>query len=371
MYMTALEDDIKRQVETEITSCKQCKKCLLVCPLPESKEIDIFQLNLEIMSDKPSKEMLNFAFLCFSCGACNTSCPEYLRRDHHMMYLRSKGKLPKGYNNLLHWRGKRLGLVDSNLYRLKSLKDKPDEGIAKYLEKTEFKETDLFFYFACYAFSPSDIPKKTLAIADYIGLDYEVIAGYSHCCGWPHFLAGDFERAEPLFIDLFNTLSNSRAKKVVTGCAECYKALLFIKDRYAGEFKVLTTPEWLAENLKKLKLKKTDAKVTFHDACQLSRLEEEGRIPRKLINKLFTLVEMESNKKNTLCCGGMRAAHEIRGLNRLRMKRLEDAKKTETEVMITECVTCFEKYHPLAKDVQVKDLTEAIHDNLMGENSPS
>ncbi len=362
--MNSLAEDVEEQVESEINSCKNCKKCLLACPLPESKGIDIFHLNREILRDKPSHGMLDFGFLCYSCGACNYSCPEHLRRDLHMVYLRSKGRLPKGFTNLLHWRGRRLGPIDRVLYSLKRIKDKPAEAIAQYLDKTDFKDTSLLFYFACYAYSPSEIPQKTLGIADYLGLDYDVIAGYSHCCGWPHFLAGDFDRAEPLFIDLFNTISNSSAKTVVTGCAECYKALKYIRDRYAGSFKVLTTTEWIIGHQKKLKLSKSTEPATFHDACQLSRLEDKADVPRVLVKKLHSLVEMEANRMQTQCCGGMRAGHEPEGLTQLRQSRLAEARNTGAKTMITECVTCYEKFKPLAKDIEVKDLTELVHDKI-------
>jgi Fe-S oxidoreductase len=362
--MNSLAEDIKEQVESEISSCRNCKRCLLICPLPESNGIDIFHLNREILSEKPSKEMLDFAFLCYSCGACNYSCPDYSGRDLHMVYLRSKGRLPKGFTNLLHWRGKRLGPIDRALYRMKRVKDKPPEVIAKHIDKTEFKDTPLLFYFACYAYSPSEIPQKTLGIADHLGLDYDVIAGYSHCCGWPHFLAGDFDRAEPLFIDLFNTISETTAKTVVTGCAECYKALKYIRNRYAGDFEVLTTTEWIVSHQKKLKLSKSKEPATFHDSCQLSRLEDKADVPRVLVKKLHSLAEMESNRKQTQCCGGMRAGHEPERLDDLRQNRLAEAKKTGAKMMITECVTCYEKYSPLAKDIEVKDLTELVHDKI-------
>ena len=362
--MNSLAEDIKQQVESEISSCRNCKKCLLACPLPESKGIDIFHLNREILSERPTHAMLDFAFLCYSCGACNDSCSEHLRRDLHMAYLRSKGRLPKGFTNLLHWRGRSLGPIDKALYSLKRIKDRPVDSIAGHLDKTEFKDTDLLFYFACYAYSPSEIPQKTLGIADHLGLDYDVIAGYSHCCGWPHFLAGDFDRAEPLFIDLFNTITNTTAKTVVTGCAECYKALKFIRDRYAGSFKVLTTTEWITAHQKKLKLTKSTEPITFHDSCQLSRLEDKADVPRALVKKMASLVEMEANRRETRCCGGMRAGHEPERLNILRQNRLTEAKSTGAKMMVTECITCYEKYHPHAKDIKVRDLSELVYDRL-------
>ncbi len=96
----------------------------------------------------------------------------------------------------------------------------------------------------------------------------------------------------------------------------------------------------------------------------LSRLDGKEKMPRKLIKKIFNLAEMEDNKADTLCCGGMRASHDLNGLTVLRNKRLDDAKKTGASTMITECVTCYEKYSPLAKEIKVLDLTEAVYDAL-------
>ncbi len=362
--MNALAWDIKEQVEKEITDCIECKRCLIVCPLPEAKGLDISKLNSEIINPQPSKEILDFAFLCFSCGACNASCPKYVRRDLHMVFLRSKGRLPKGFTNLLHWRGMRMNPLDRALYKLKRLKD-ARPAMKPFLDKTRFQETDTLFYFACYAYSPSKIPEKTLGIADHLNLDYDVVAGYTHCCGWPHFLAGDFDRAQPLFEDLSNTIMSTGAKRVVTGCGECYQALKFIKERYLGEFEVLSTTQWIHENIDRLNLEKTKGTATFHDGCQFSRIEDHlSETPREILQRLFNLVEMEENRKKTLCCGGMRAAHEAAGLTELRNKRLTDSRLTGADSMITECVTCFEKYKPLAVEGEVVDLTEAVYDRI-------
>ena len=100
---------LKNQVKTELELCTECKKCLRVCPIPLSDKIDIKELNRATLDSKDSSEKItSFAFDCFGCGACVPVCPEELRRDRMMVHLRSKKELPKGYNNLLHWRGKDL-----------------------------------------------------------------------------------------------------------------------------------------------------------------------------------------------------------------------------------------------------------------------
>ena len=60
----------------------------------------------------------------------------------------------------------------------------------------------------------------------------------------------------------------------------------------------------------------------------------------------------------------MRAAHEATGLTELRNQRLADSRLTGADVMITECVTCFEKYNPLAVEGEVADLTEMVYDRI-------
>jgi len=362
--MSALAEDLKLQVDRDIYSCRECKKCLLECPLPELKGLDVLNLNREVLSESPSKDMLRLAFLCFSCGACNYSCPRHQRMDLRLTFLKSKGRIPRGYNNLLHWRGQEPGLLGKFLYSLKKRVARPHRRIAEHLDKTEFRKTDLLFYFSCYAFSPTEVPWKTLAIADHLGLDYEVVAGYGSCCGWPHFLAGDFNRAERMFIDLFNLITRTGAMKVVTGCAECYRALTFIKERYAGGFRVLSTSEWLTEHLNKLELEGRGVKATFHDACQLVRFNGKPGVPRKIIKRLFNLVEMEERSRSTLCCGGMRQGHGREELRMLRERRLSQARRTGAEIMLTECITCYEVYKPLAEGIQVMDLVEAVYDSI-------
>lgn len=369
MAIIGLEEDLKKAVEEDITSCGLCKKCLFICPLPESKDLDVFILNEEASKKKPSKEIIDFAFLCFSCGACNYSCPYYQRMDKRLIYIRSKGTIPSAIKPLLHWRGKDPGFIGKTLYGIKKTIAKPHERIAPHLDKKSYAQKDLVFYFSCYAYSPTEVPWKTLALADHLGLDYEVIAGYNSCCGWPHYLAGDFKRADKLFVDLFALLSRIGAKEVVTGCAECYQGLEFIKERYAGEFEVLTTPEWILRHKKSLKLKQTGEKVTFHDACQLSRIDNKAETPRKLITELYDLVEMEKSRKDSVCCGAMRVGHEKEGLIKLRKERLDMAKKTGAGTMVTECLSCYEVYKDLTEDIEIKDLSEAVYDNLFKDES--
>ncbi|MFQ5888196.1 MAG: 4Fe-4S dicluster domain-containing protein, partial [Candidatus Hydrothermarchaeales archaeon] len=98
--MDNLIEALKSQVDSELKRCTECKKCLHACPIHESDEIAIEELNDATRGKiKPSGKIMDFAFDCMGCGACVPVCPEDLRRDRMMVQLRSKGKLPRGYNN--------------------------------------------------------------------------------------------------------------------------------------------------------------------------------------------------------------------------------------------------------------------------------
>jgi Fe-S oxidoreductase len=139
-----------------------------------------------------------------------------------------------------------------------------------------------------------------------------------------------------------------------------------IKEQFDADFKPITTSQWILDNIDKFDLSKTEEKVTFHDACMLSRLENQSENPRKIINEIAELVEMEDNRENSLCCGGMRARHNTGGVLEFRNQKLINTKKTGVEKMITECITCWEKYNPLAKayGMEVEDIVATVHKNL-------
>ncbi|ACB39354.1 (Fe-S)-binding protein [Pyrobaculum neutrophilum] len=71
-------------------------------------------------------------------------------------------------------------------------------------------------------------------------------------------------------------------------------------------FKVYHVTELLAEYLRegKLKLKKTGAKVTWHDPCQLGRRAGVFEEPREVLEAFTDYRDLPHNRANSLCCGG-------------------------------------------------------------------
>ena len=111
---------------------------------------------------------------------------------------------------------------------------------------------------------------------------------------------------------------------------------------------------------KKLNFSKKDLNVTFHDSCHLGRHSNVFDSPRDVIKAVANLVEMESIRENSLCCGaggGVKSAYpEI--ASEMAKSRINQAKDTGCETLITACPFC--KLNLENEDLEVLDLTEFL-----------
>jgi Fe-S oxidoreductase len=82
--------------------------------------------------------------------------------------------------------------------------------------------------------------------------------------------------------------------------------------------------------------------------------------PRRVIENVANLIEMENNRENSLCCGaggGIKSAYpEI--ASQMAKSRLQQAKDTGCETLITPCPFC--KLNLESEELEVLDLTEFL-----------
>ena len=110
----------------------------------------------------------------------------------------------------------------------------------------------------------------------------------------------------------------------------------------------------------KLNLEKGELDVTYHDSCHLARHMEVFDEPRNVIESLATLVEMENNRENSLCCGaggGVKSAYpEI--ATQMARTRIDQAMDTGCKTLVTACPFC--KLNLSNDELEVLDLTEFL-----------
>ena len=202
------------------------------------------------------------------------------------------------------------------------------------------KETDIF-----------RATEKLLKLAD---IDYHVLDD-EKCCGSVLFRTGFEDEA------LEQISKNTEVFKdelILTSCAGCYKTF---KDDY-DDVDVIHISQLIDDLIKnkKLNFSKKDLNVTFHDSCHLGRHSNVFDSPRDVIKAVANLVEMESIRENSLCCGaggGVKSAYpEI--ASEMAKSRINQAKDTGCETLITACPFC--KLNLENEDLEVLDLTEFL-----------
>ncbi|MCJ7721325.1 (Fe-S)-binding protein, partial [Candidatus Bathyarchaeota archaeon] len=117
----------------------------------------------------------------------------------------------------------------------------------------------------------------------------------------------------------------------------------------------------------KIKLKKSDQVITYHDPCELSRLTGVIEEPRNVfMNLTNNYVELPGNKFNVECCGGgglYKAADIDKSLD-IAKKRIGQAENKRAITLTTACPSCFMTLNQAARlkksEVKVSDFAEVV-----------
>ncbi|MBW3012905.1 (Fe-S)-binding protein [Candidatus Woesearchaeota archaeon] len=354
------KEKLENEVEDFLKQCTGCGKCMKVCRLPESDSMLVRSLNYAThKKSMPTAKTIEFAQKCIQCGACGANCPADCHRELMMLWLKARlsNTLPKGYKNALKYKGSKLSFFEKigKYFALKKL-DPIAGSLKKHIDKSSFKETPLLFYFGDSVYSPSLAQHKLTAIADYIGAEYEVLAGYKYSNGIQHYYAGLLDAADKMHDVLYDAVLKVNPTIIVTITGEDYEAMKNLQRYWGLNFVLKTATEWLLDNVAKLKLKGEKSRITFHDSCILSRKENKRMMPRKLLDKICTIVDIPQDKGLCMCCGFLRGEHDLDALQTMQAKKLEHVK---TNYLGVECINCWSNLAPAAEQKKIK-LTDVI-----------
>lgn len=198
------------------------------------------------------------------------------------------------------------------------------------------------------------IAEATERILEIAGVDFHTLDD-EKCCGSVLLRTGFIDEAAE---QIKKNTEILKGEKIITSCAGCYKTL---KEDYDG-LDVIHISQLLNDLISdgKLDLSKKNLDVTYHDSCHLGRHCDVFDEPRNVIKSVANLIEMDNIRENSLCCGaggGVKSAYpEI--ANQMASSRLEQAKQTGCETLVTPCPFC--KLNLENDDVEVLDLTEFL-----------
>lgn len=160
-------------------------------------------------------------------------------------------------------------------------------------------------------------------------------------------------------------------------CGHAYMALRWMGANIYGKplpFKVQHVSEYLADALNsgKLKVKKVDKSVAFHDPCQVSRRGGATQAPRDILRHLgVDFREMQNGGDYNWCCGGGGGVVTINRANELRYKvfelKMEQVEATEADALLSSCANCRQTFDDGQEHFNWKYTAESLLE-LVAEN---
>ncbi len=193
-------------------------------------------------------------------------------------------------------------------------------------------------------------------------------------------MAGNVEWQKHATLKLINAAVNCGAKLVVLPeCGHAYGALRWQGAAMYGKplpFKVQHISEFLADVVGsgRLKVKKVDQTVTFHDPCQVARRGGATEAPRIVMEALgLDLKEMAPNGDFNWCCGGGGGVVTIHRADKLRYKvfelKMDQVESTGADTVLSTCSNCRQSYNDAKEhfnwDKEMESLLELVAENLV------
>ena len=354
------EAGIRAKDEMKIDSrsielCVRCGTCRSVCPAFEVLGWESRNTRGRIMVAKalrgglpPDTDVLDSLNTCTTCGICAAKCPAGANPPMIVQSARkglvSQGIMTEaqaGFRKKVAGSGNTFGELGDRLGWIS------DPGAIK-------EKADSVYFVGCLdSYRYPEVAAKTFDILRRFGV---ALLPDEQCCGSPLIRTGS--DAGELIDKNLRQIERIGAKTVITGCAGCYSTL---KRDYPPEFDVVSVPEFLAEHLAELGLRRLDLTVTYHDPCHLGRGSGIYDPPREVIRAICDLVEMKANRENARCCGGgggVRAGYPDLSLDIAR-RRLQDV-PDGVDAIVSCCPLCIRNLRDAGAGIEVIDLIDLV-----------
>lgn len=221
------------------------------------------------------------------------------------------------------------------------------------------------------------IARSAVWVLNALGIEPTVLAD-ERCCGHDLLWEGDLEGFRRLAALNAALLRATGAKRIVTTCPECAYTLGHEYPRHGFELgmEVLTMAQLLGQPTALAMLSKASGartpvaqRVAYHDPCRLGRFLGIYDEPRQVIAALgLELVEMEHHHAKALCCGTVGWTNCGAASKSIQMERLQEARATGAQVLVTACAKCQIHLRCALNDVHlgqepvvdIKDLTALV-----------
>jgi Fe-S oxidoreductase len=367
--------------------CLECGKCSAVCPITswETRAYCSPRLLIEKALNPHSADVYEdpLFWSCLTCKRCSELCPSDVFFSEFIRDTRSLAKIDGlsgecSHGEVIQTWGQMMTNPDFDQNRLEWLDH--DLSVSQDSEVLYFVGCLPYYHiqFKDLGIEGLEIARAAVRILNHLGIEPQVLSD-ERCCGHDQIWDGDtvtFDALARLNLERFKA---TKAKQIITTCPECARTLGLDYPKRVGDhgMEVLhlsqlinrqsaaTMPDWDSA--------KTKSKVTYQDACRLSRHLGVYEEPRALLHASgLELVEMERTHRSSLCCGTSCWTACGKVSKNIQVERLKEAKATGADLLITTCIKCQIHFKCAQQDpnldndiaIPIRDLATVLADRL-------
>ena len=364
--------------------CLECGTCSGICPFGSVMVYPPSRLIAALRADRFQNVLKTDAlWMCVSCSACTAFCPSQIPLTAGLMArtkeeLLLRGNVPTELQDALA-NSQRYGNVLGESPRKRGDWINGIVPEVKVLAKTREPVDVLWFVgdYASYHPRVRSTSRALAAIMNLLGVSFGILGPEESSDGDSQRLAGERGLFEMLAEKNGKAFSKYKFSTIITTDPHAYNALKTEYPRLGVTYPVQHYTEFLADRLDQIRplLKhEVKAKVTYHDACYLGRVNGIFEQPRALLQAVpgLELIEMAHSHANSLCCGGGGGGMWLDGFQwekahvRLSDLRVQEALTAQAGIVAVACPYETPRFEDAAKTVpgasglHVKDIAEIL-----------
>ena len=297
---------------------------------------------------------------CTNCGACVNQCPVDIEHVDHIIDMRRyqvlvESNFPAELNGLfkgLENKGNPWNMNPNS--RMEWAQGLPFDVKVVGEDVESLDDVEWLFWVGCAGAYEDRAKKTTRAVAELLdtaGVSFAVLGNGETCTGDPARRAGNEFVFQGLAQQNIETLTETKAKKVVSTCPHCMNTIKNEYKQFGLELEVVHHTQLLNRLVREKKLTPVAANagsgtrsLTYHDPCFLGRHNQVYAPPRELLEVIpdAQLKEMPRNSERSFCCGagGARMWMEETIGERVNVNRTREAVETGADQIAVGCPFC-------------------------------
>jgi len=316
-------------------------------------------------------------FTCVNCAACDEQCSPGIGLKPLQVIEELKAVLVE--NSLVP---PKVRDFLENIYKYKNPYGEAAAKRGKWAETLGVKNYEIgdenLLYIGCVA-SYDNRSQQTARAAALLLQDAKIsfgILGSEEMCDGNEVLRlGERELFQYIAEENIKQFNALQVKNVITLSPHAYNVMKNEYSKLGADFGVVHYTQFLRDLIRnnRLKLaKNSKVRVTYHDPCFLGRHNREYDVPRELLRSVpgLEIVEMESTREHSFCCGGGGGNFYTDLLGNAENSpsriRAREASATGAEVLAVACPVCATmledaiKAEELEGRIRVRDIAEVL-----------